>query len=158
MRHLIEDRGASAEEAERAAAQSDGVVGRALEIWERGPGDATESGARLLSAALSGDARARFEAAGAFSARGARAALQPALEALRAQLRDVLAHATGAAELPPGLPSLRGRPLAPGALLTAMEAVEDALEGVAQNLNPQATVSVLLGDMNRVLAASTREP
>ena len=33
--------------------------------------------------------------------------------------------------------------------LEALHAVEEALEGVSRNLNPQATVAVLVGEMRR---------
>ncbi len=157
--HLVDACGATTEEASYAARRSGGAVGRARALWESGASNAAEAGDRLLGAALSGSARRRFVAAGEYSARGARATLQPALEELRARLRDVLADASGAgAEVSDraALDTLvQGRALAPRSVIGALDAVEEALAGASRNLNPQSTVSVLLGDLQRAFTETS---
>jgi len=157
-RYLIDTCGAPEDAARAAAKKAGGAVGRARAVWKLGPGDAAAAGDRLLAAALSGSARRRFQAAGEYSARGARAILRPALEALRARLRDVLCDASGASAEVTDAEALetivRGQTLAPPAVLAALDAVEDALAGASRNLNPQSTVSVLLLDMSQTLSGA----
>ena len=126
----------------------------------------------LLAAALDGTPRARYRAASRFSARGARGELEPALEALRIRLRDMLCVAAGAADAAldpdrmkdrkkgskgsggagsPGAPGAGGGP-AEGAVLEALGAVDAAMEGVGRNLNPQATTALLLEEMSAAFA------
>lgn len=145
---------------------------RALVHSEDGESGAGESGAAadgLLAAALDGTPQARYRAASRFSARGARGELEPALEALRIRLRDMLCVAAGAADAAldpdrrkdrrkgsggagsPGAPGAGGGP-AEGAVLEALGAVDAAMEGVGRNLNPQATTALLLEEMSAAFA------
>ena len=91
--------------------------------------------------------------AGEYSASGARATLQPALEELQGHLRQVLCRATGAESqilYDEAIEQLVDRrPISSDGVLEAMRAVDEALEGVTQNLNPQSTVAVLLEDLDR---------
>ncbi len=130
--------------------------------------EADESGAAadgLLAAALDGSPQARYRAASRYSARGARGELEPALEALRIRLRDMLCVAAGAADaaLDPdrtnksgaaGSQGARGAGGVPaeGAVLEALCAVDAAMEGVGRNLNPQATTALLLEEMSAAFA------
>ena len=154
-RYLIDELGAPVERARAVARRADGAVGHARRLWEAGPGDSGAAADRLFAAALSGRPRARYRTAGEFSARGARAGLHPLLEDLRARLRDVLCNISGAPDEvfdPAGVATLLGdRPLSGQAVLRAMAAVDEALDGVSRNLNPQSTVAVLLREMSRAL-------
>lgn len=112
----------------------------------------------LLAAALDGTPGARYRAASRYTARGARGELAPALEALRARLRDLLCLASDAeAE---ALDPQRARKLAQGrtvtdaAALRALAGVEEAVEGVGRNLNPQAAIALLLEQMSTAFAGS----
>ncbi len=170
-----------ADRARGVARRAGGAVyrARALAHSEGGESGAGESGAAadgLLAAALDGTPRARYRAASRFSARGARGELEPALEALRIRLRDMLCVAAGAADAAldpdrmkdrikdrkkgskgsggagsPGAPGAGGGP-AEGAVLEALGAVDAAMEGVGRNLNPQATTALLLEEMSAAFA------
>lgn len=147
------------------ARRAGGAVYRARALVDA---EADESGAAadgLLAAALDGSPQARYRAASRYSARGARGELEPALEALRIRLRDMLCVAAGAADaaLDPDRAGgggaarsedargARGVP-AEGAVLEALGAVDAAMEGVGRNLNPQATTALLLEEMSAAFA------
>lgn len=159
MRYLIDELGVPAEEARALARRGNGSVGQVRRLWERGPRESETAADRLLAAALSGRPHRRYRAAGEYSARGARAGLQPALEDLRARLRDMLCDVSDASNEvldPAGIAALVGAPSLSGrGVLGALSAVDEALEGVSRNLNPQATVAVLLGEMSRALSEET---
>ena len=163
-----------ADRARGVARRAGGAVyrARALVHSEGGESGAGESGAAadgLLAAALDGTPQARYRAASRFSARGARGELEPALEALRIRLRDMLCVAAGAADAAldpdrmndrmkrsggagsPGAPGAGGGP-GEGAALEALGAVDAAMEGVGRNLNPQATTALLLEEMSAAFA------
>lgn len=147
------------------ARRAGGAVYRARVLVDA---EADESGAAadgLLAAALDGSPQARYRAASRYSARGARGELEPALEALRIRLRDMLCVAAGAADaaLDPdrmkqsgsaGGRGARGASAVPaeGAVLEALGAVDAAMEGVGRNLNPQATTALLLEEMGAAFA------
>ncbi len=156
-RHLEARRELSPERARAVARRADGSIGRALRILG---GDGDEAGAaadRLLAAALRGDAALRYRVAGEFTASGARSVLAPALERLEERLRDLLCLAAG-------VPALARDPAALSRIpedqvpqqdrvLEGFSVLERALDGAARNLNPQATVSVLMRDLSRAFAA-----
>lgn len=156
-RFVSERAGTDLDRARTIARRAEGSLGRALTLARTGDTSSGEAGDRLLMAALSDRPGIRYRAAGEYSARGARSTLAPALEALQARLRDLLCVTAGAPDEaldPDGSNALlRGRALSNDGVLRAIGHVEDALEGVARNLNPQATVAVLLADIHREVAA-----
>ena len=83
--------------------------------------------------------------------------MEPALEALRIHLRDMLCVAAGAPDAafdPAGGRDAGGASGGPaeGAVLEALGAVDAAMEGVGRNLNPQATTALLLEEMGAAFA------
>jgi len=147
------------------ARRAGGAVYPARMLVDAEAGDSEAAASGLLAAALDGTPQARYRAASRFSARGARGELEPALEALRIRLRDMLCVAAGAADaaLDPdraktsggaGSRGARGAAGAPteGAVLEALAAVDAAVEGVGRNLNPQATTALLLEEMSAAFA------
>lgn len=150
-----------ADRARAIARRAGGAVYRARTLVDSEAGESEAAADGLLAAALDGSPQARYRAASRYSARGARGELEPALEALRIRLRDMLCVAAGAADaaLDPdrvkrsaraGSQTPRGasgRP-AEGAVLEALGAVDAAMEGVGRNLNPQATTALLLEEMS----------
>ncbi|MCZ0936653.1 MAG: AAA family ATPase [Gemmatimonadetes bacterium] len=147
------------------ARQAGGAVYRARMLVDAEGGESEAAADGLLAAALDGTPQARYRAASRFSARGARGELEPALEALRIRLRDMLCVAAGAADaaLDPdraktsgraGSGGARGAAGAPAeaAVLEALAAVDAAVEGVGRNLNPQATTALLLEEMSAAFA------
>jgi DNA polymerase-3 subunit delta' len=152
MRFLVEERGVDADEAKVAARRAEGSIGRAVDLATRENDAPGATADRLLAAALRGDPGERYAAAGQFSAKGARSILAPALEELEERLRDVLCYTSGATDLAhdPGKSAriIARWPLSDSAVLAALTAVDRAREHAHRNLNPQATVSVLLADMS----------
>lgn len=145
------------ERARSIARRADGSIGRALSLAGRDDDEAGQTADRLLAAALRGDAALRYRVAGDFSASGARSVLAPALERLEERLRDLLCVSAGS-------PALARDPEAVAAIaedrvpqedrvLEAFDAVHAALDGASRNLNPQATVSVLMRDLDRAFTA-----
>ncbi|MCY3601022.1 MAG: hypothetical protein OXN85_13735 [Gemmatimonadetes bacterium] len=147
------------------ARRAGGAVYRARRLVDAEAGESEATADGLLAAALDGTPQARYRAASRFSARGARGELEPALEALRIRLRDMLCVAAGAADaaLDPdrartsggaGSGGARGAAGAPAeaAVLEALAAVDAAVEGVGRNLNPQATTALLLEEMSAAFA------
>ncbi len=154
-RFLVDERGVDADEARVTARRAEGSIGRAVDLVTRendAPGAAAD---RLLAAGLRGGPGERYAAAGQFSAKGARSILAPALEELEERLRDVLCYTSGATDLAhdPGKSAriIERWPLSDSAVLAALAAVDKAREQAHRNLNPQATVSVLLADMSAAL-------
>lgn len=147
------------------ARRAGGAVYRARMLVDAESGEFGAAADGLLAAALDGTPQARYRAASRYSARGARGELEPALEALRIRLRDMLCVATGAADaaLDPGRVKRSGgaaggaaggagRSPPEGAVLDALGAVDAAVEGVGRNLNPQATTALLLEEMSAAFA------
>ncbi|MDE2664443.1 MAG: AAA family ATPase [Gemmatimonadota bacterium] len=147
------------------ARRAGGAVYRARTLVDAEAGESEAAADGLLAAALDGTPQARYRAASRYSARGARGELEPALEALRIRLRDMLCVAAGAADaaLDPGRTKksvgagsrdARGTVGGPaeGAVLEALGAVDAAVEGVGRNLNPQATTALLLEGMSAAFA------
>lgn len=143
--------------ARAVARRAGGAVYRARTLVDSEAGESEAAADGLLAAALDGSPQARYRAASRYSARGARGELEPALEALRIRLRDMLCVAAGApdAALDPaggrGAGGVSGGP-AEGAVLEALLAVDAAMEGVGRNLNPQATTALLLEEMSAAFA------
>ena len=143
--------------ARAVARRAGGAVYRARTLVDSEAGESEAAADGLLAAALDGSPQARYRAASRYSARGARGELEPALEALRIRLRDMLCVAAGApdAALDPaggrGAGGVSGGP-AEGAVLEALGAVDAAMEGVGRNLNPQATTALLLEEMSAAFA------
>ncbi len=147
------------------ARRAGGAVYRARSLVDAEAGESEAAADGLLAAALDGTPQARYRAASRYSARGARGELEPALEALRLRLRDMLCVAAGAAgaALDPdrmaksggagsrAAPGAGGGP-AEGAVLEALGAVDAAVEGVSRNLNPQAATALLLEEMSAAFA------
>jgi len=154
---LAERRDLAPERARPIARRADGSIGRALALAATDDDPAARAADRLLAAAFSGDPATRYRVAGDFSATGARSVLAPALERLEERLRDLLCLATGT----PGLARdpetvagiVKGRVPQEDRVLAAFDAVHEALDGASRNLNPQATVSVLMADLDRALVA-----
>ncbi len=147
------------------ARRAGGAVYRARRIVDAEADESEAAADGLLAAALDGSPQARYRPASRYSARGARGELEPALEALRIRLRDMLCVAAGAADaaLDPdrtkksgatGSQGARGAGGVPaeGAVLEALGAVDAAMEGVGRNLNPQATTALLLEEMSAAFA------
>ena len=147
------------------ARRAGGAVYRARVLADAEAGESEAAADGLLAAALDGTPQARYRAASRYSARGARGELEPALEALRIRLRDMLCVAAGAedAALDPdrvkrgggaGRRVAGGAAGAPaeGAVLEALGAVDAAVEGVSRNLNPQSTTALLLEEMSAAFA------
>lgn len=147
------------------ARRAGGAVYRARMLVDAEADESEAAADGLLAAALDGSPQARYRAASRYSARGARGELEPALEALRIRLRDMLCVAAGAADaaLDPdrmkrsgraGRQGNRGATSGPaeGAVLEALGAVDAAMEGVGRNLNPQATTALLLEEMSAAFA------
>ncbi|MXW67955.1 MAG: AAA family ATPase [Gemmatimonadales bacterium] len=147
------------------ARRAGGAVYRARMLVDAEAGESEAAADGLLAAALDGTPQARYRAASRYSARGARGELEPALEALRIRLRDMLCVAAGAADaaLDPdrantsggaGSRDARRAAGAPAerAVLEALGAVDAAVEGVGRNLNPQATTALLLEEMSAAFA------
>ncbi len=152
--------------ARAVARRAGGAVYRARRLLESDTGDSESAADGLLAAALDGTPQARYRAASRYSARGARGELEPTLAALHIRLRDMLCVAAGAADttLDPervkavggarvGRGASRGPP--EGAVLAALAALDAAAEGVGRNLNPQATVALLLEDMTGAFAGTS---
>ncbi len=151
--------------ARAVARRAGGAVYRARTLVDSEAGESEAAADALLAAALDGSPQARYRAASRYSARGARGELEPALEALRLRLRDMLCVAAGAADVAldpdrtkgPGAGGHRGvrgagGGPAEGAVLEALGAVDAAMEGVGRNLNPQATTALLLEEMSAAFA------
>lgn len=155
--HLVERRDLSAERARALARRADGSIGRALALAGVDEDAAATTADRLLTAALRGDAALRYRVAGDFSASGARSVLAPALERLEERLRDLLCLAAGTPALardPDAVTAIvKGRVPQEDRVLAAFDAVDSALDGASRNLNPQATVSVLMAELDRAFAA-----
>lgn len=148
------------------ARRTGGAVYRARRLLESDTSDSESAADGLLAAALDGTPQARYRAASRYSARGARGELEPALAALHTRLRDMLCVAAGAADAtldPERVKAIgrarvgRGASGGPpeGAVLAALAALDAAAEGVGRNLNPQATVALLLEDMTRAFAGTS---
>jgi DNA polymerase-3 subunit delta' len=148
--HLLESRGVGREEAEAAARRAQGSIGYALALLS-GHGDEAREGAdRLLRAAALGGDGDRLRAALAFTARGARSVLVDVLDALEERLRDLLCVSSGAGEralAPQDVDRLLRAPPDPARVQEALGIVERAREDANRNVNPQATVALLLGDL-----------
>lgn len=154
-RFLIDARGVAKDEARSGARRAEGSIGRALALADREDNVPGATADRLLAAALRGEPGARYAAASQFTAQGARSILAPALEELEERLRDVLCYTSGATELVHDAGKsariVERWPLSESAVLAALATVEAAREHAHRNLNPQATVSVLLADMSAAL-------
>lgn len=143
--------------ARAVARRAGGAVYRARTLVDSEAGESEAAADGLLAVALDGSPQARYRAASRYSARGARGELEPALEALRIRLRDMLCIVAGApdAALDPaagrGAGCAGGGP-AEGAVLEALGAIDAAMEGVGRNLNPQATTALLLEEMSAAFA------
>ena len=157
-RYLTDELNAPADEARNVARRSEGVVGRAKHLLESDTSESQRSGERLLTAALEKGAEKRYQVASEYSARGARAVLQPALEELRVRLRDVMCESAGAEAAildPTRLRVLiKDQRVSLAGVIQAMRVVDNALESVTRNINPQSTVSVLLKDMNNAFGGT----
>ncbi len=143
--------------ARAVARRAGGAVYRARALVDSETGESEAAADGLLAAALDGSPQARYRAASRYSARGARGELEPALEALRIRLRDMLCVAAGAPDAafdPAGGRDAGGASGGPaeGAVLEALGAVDAAMEGVGRNLNPQATTALLLEEMGAAFA------
>lgn len=153
---LSERRDVPGERARTIARRADGSIGRALAIAAEDEDAAGRTADRLLAAALRGDPAVRYRLAGEFSAGGARSVLAPVLERLEERLRDLLCLAAGTPALvrdPDALSAIvQDRAPQEDGVLAAFEAVHEALDGASRNLNPQATVSVLMSDLGRAFA------
>lgn len=154
--YLTETGATDPDEARTAARRADGSIGRALVALRDDDEAAVTAADRLLAAALRGDAASRYRVAGDFSASGARSVLAPTLERLEERLRDLLCVAAGTPGLardPEAMARIpEHRVPHEDRVLEALGALEAALDGAARNLNPQATVSVLMADMGRAFA------
>lgn len=152
--YLLESSGVEREAAEGVARRAQGSIGYAAALLS-GHGDEARGGAdRLLRAAALGGESDRLGAALAFTARGARSVLVDVLDALEERLRDLLCVASGAGEralAPHEVDRVVRGPLDPARLQDALELVERARGDAHRNLNPQATVALLLGDLATAL-------
>ncbi|WP_419949500.1 ATP-binding protein [Candidatus Palauibacter sp.] len=158
--YLTDQLGAPPDRALAVARRADGAVYRARRLMrttESEDSDTSETAAdQLLAAALDGSPAARYRTASRYSARGARGNLGPALEDLRVRLRDLLCVAVDAASQAHDADRVqrltRGGAVTDRAVLHALGSVERALEGVGRNMNPQATIALLLQEMGAAFA------
>ena len=159
--YLTEQLDVSADRALAVARKADGAVYQARRLLDTDADDSGTAADDLLAAALDGTSRARYRAASRYSARGARGELAPALEDLRVRLRDLLCVASGATGEtfdPTRIASLtKGRTVTDRAVLEALASVDVALEGVGRNLNPQATIALLLEEMSTAFAGEAAD-
>lgn len=152
--HLLESRGIGREEAEGVARRAQGSIGHALALLSGLGDEARETADRLLHAALVGGEGDRLGAALAFSARGARSVLADVLDALEERVRDLLCVASGAGERALALEDvdrLQRASFDPARLQGALGIIDRARENAHRNVNPQATVAVLLCDLTGAL-------
>ncbi len=153
--YLLESRGVDREQAEAVSRRAQGSIGYALALLSGHGSEARDGADRLLRAAVQGDEGDRLRVALAFTARGARSRLVDVLDALEERLRDLLCVASGASEralASPDLDRLLRDPPDPDRVQEALEIVERAREDAHRNVNPQATVAILLGDLAHSLA------
>ena len=154
--HLHESLGAGREEAEAVARRAQGSIGYALALLSGQGSEAREKADRLLRAAVHGSEGDRLRAALAFTARGARSGLVDVLDALEERLRDLMCAVSGAGERAlarADVDRLGPDSLDPARVQAALEMVERAREAAHRNVNPQATVAILLGDLAARLEA-----
>lgn len=161
-RVLVDEVGAEADAAARAAPLAGGSLGRALGLLpvdgEPGPLEAVRQDAfHLMRAALSPAPGARFERALDYPVSGART-LGELLTALEVWLRDLgaaLAESGGSILNRDAAPWLTKQverlPLDPSGPSRALALVQEAREQAAGNVNPQLLLSGLLAGMSREL-------
>ncbi len=153
--YLVESRGVDREAAVKVARRAQGSIGYALALLSGHGSEAREGADRLLRAAVHGGEGDRLRVALAFTARGARSLLVDVLDALEERLRDLLCVASGAREralAPADLDRVLRDPPEPARVEGALGIVERAREAAHRNVNPQATVAILLGDLADLLA------
>jgi DNA polymerase-3 subunit delta' len=164
---LTEEVGLDRPTAERIAATARGAIGRALRSApsDGKPGSLErqrQRGRELLLAALSSSAVPRMAAAHQQAPAGGRGEFSDELDALGEWLRDLLAVASGAAEIvgDPDSRALLQRAVEEhdiGALeaAAALEKVSGAHELAQGNVNPQLILASLLRDIQRELRGTS---
>jgi DNA polymerase-3 subunit delta' len=158
--HLRDSQGLARERAEAVARQAEGSIGRALALLAGHGSEAHEHADRLLRTVIRGNDAARLQAAVAFTARGARSQLAAVLDALEARLRDLLCMVSGATEHaldPEGIRDLASESIDPAGVQRSLEILEEAREAAYRNVNPQATVALLLIDLAEALQGRRAE-
>jgi DNA polymerase III subunit delta' len=160
---LVEQAGAEAGAARRAARLAGGAIGRALAFLPHrgGPGPLEEirlAARSLLEAALDRSAAPRLAAALAESPSGARGTFSDVLSFLTVWLRDLAAAGTGAraviinVDATDWLEDLASRhPNAVGGVPAAIREVEAAVQLAQLNINPQLALAGLLRGIHRHL-------
>ena len=155
----------SPEEAEKAAALSEGSIGRALGLLpsdgEPGPLEKIRQDAfHLLNAAVAGRSTDRFTQALSYPPAGARG-LQELLSFLETWLRDLAATATDAKPSPLNegaggwlLKTVEMHGVDPLRAARGLRPVEEARRAAAANANPQLLVNRLLTDLHDELAGT----
>lgn len=153
------------DEAERVSALSQGSIGRALQLLTEEGRSRRERAGTLLRAALSPGRADRLAYAAGLGSSGARADFADVLETTAEQLRDLLAASLGSEDLtfdPPRVRAITGEDPddlpSPGALLRALEHVEEARDAAEANVNPQAIAGVLLDRISRAVRSSAGTP
>jgi DNA polymerase III subunit delta' len=161
--YLVDELGLARPEADRIARAAQGSLGRALRLIPRDDpsGEAARNRSRgrdLLLAAISSGEVPRFAVASAQAPAGGRGEFTQELEALGSWLRDLAAVAAGAdAHVPDeeALGTLRRAieqySIHPLAAATAAERIGPALDLARGNVNPQAIIATLLGQIRRDL-------
>lgn len=150
-------------EAEKAAALSEGSIGRALGLLpvdgEPGPLEKIRQDAfHLLSAAVTGGPGDRFAQALGYPPAGARG-LHELLSFLETWLRDLAAMATDAKAPPLNrgarewlLKTVQAHDIDPVRAARALEHIEEARSAAAANANPQLLLTRLLVDLHDELS------
>jgi DNA polymerase-3 subunit delta' len=160
--HLRRRHELESERAEAIARRAEGSIGRALALLAGHGSEAQDQADRLLRTVIQGNEGDRLRAAVAFTARGARSQLAAVLDALEGRLRDLLCMVSGATEHAldaKGIgPLVASRPVDPAGVQRSLEILEEAREAAYRNVNPQATVALLLIDLASALHGRGAEP
>lgn len=162
VRFLVEHAGCGEREARESAAESEGSIGRALELLNGEGAESRAAAMRMLTCAVRGSRADRFRLAAGYPASGGRGPLSAMLDALARMIRDGAAHAAGQADvafdpaLAERIPELST--LAPGCFLEAERHVQSARVAAAGNGNPESIAAVLLADLTGALQGGSSDP
>ena len=154
---LVAEAGRPETAAAREARAAEGSIGVALEAGTDDGMDLSDESEALVRSAMRGSAAERLRLAASLPASGARGRFLNLLDATGKTIRDCLAGAAGSSEAAIDPASAKrvfgdeGVP-DPDALLTALEAVDEARDAAFANGNPQAIGAVLVNRMAVALA------
>ncbi len=160
-RFLAEHAHVELPEAVAAIRQSDGSIGRALELVTGESTGSRTAALRVLECAVRGSRGDRLRVAAGFPSAGARGPFSAMLESLEQMIRDGAAVAAGA----PGAafdPALSDRipelgSTGPPSFVEAARHVEQARDAAAGNGNPESIAAVLLTELAQVFHDGSSE-